>query len=237
MLAWLFPLSPLSVLSFLTPTVLFLQEEWWDTVAYLMDRRPLPVNVNVFGTLNYEVAAKDPLAFAAQLVPCVCSQSNPWHKLLAAAFDTPLRLPQIAGGLNVSIALDKETLQPDCLGKKGQLPLCMHQFKRTFATTRIAKAPMDELQVYPGSRHVIVAIDDQYYTFDGIREDGSALSVADVLVQVQRIWSHANATRTASAKEPAMGTLTYDDRDAWAEAREHLLTNKTNSRSLLTIER
>lgn len=92
MLAWLFsPSPPLRALLSHT-TVLLLQEEWWDTVAYLMDRRPLPVNVNVFGTLNYEVAAKDPLAFAAQLVPCGYSPEQSMAQTLRGCVDTPLRL-------------------------------------------------------------------------------------------------------------------------------------------------
>ena len=86
-------------------------------------------------------------------------------------------------------------MQPDCIGRKGQLPLCMFQYKRIFATTRIPKEGQDELKVYNGSRHVAVVVDSVFYTFDAIREDGSVMPPADIRLQLLRIWKMANRDR------------------------------------------
>ena len=40
-----------------------------------------------------------------------------------------------------------------------------------------------------------------------------------------------------SIRDPGMARMTYDGRDEWAAAREHLLTNPVNARSLRTIEK
>ena len=132
--------------------------------------------------------------------------------------------------------IEDNTLQPDCIGRKGQLPLCMYQYKRIFATTRIPKEGQDELKVYDGSRHMVVVVDGVFYTFDAVREDGSVLDPSSIRLQLVRIWKMANRD-AETIRDPGMGRMTYEGRDEWAAAREHMLTNPTNARSLRTIER
>lgn len=185
-------------------------EEMWDTLAYFRDRNPLPCNVNVFGTVFASVEPfTDHLSGAALI---------------------------IHGCLLVKNKIEDNTLQPDCIGRKGQLPLCMYQYKRIFATTRIPKEGQDELKVYDGSRHMVVVVDGVFYTFDAVREDGSVLDPSSIRLQLVRIWKMANRD-AETIRDPGMGRMTYEGRDEWAAAREHMLTNPTNARSLRTIER
>ena len=132
--------------------------------------------------------------------------------------------------------IEDNTLQPDFIGRKGQLPLCMYQYKRIFATTSIPKEGQDELKVYDGSRHMVVVVDGVFYTFDAVREDGSVLDPSSIRLQLVRIWKMANRD-AETIRDPGMGRMTYEGRDEWAAAREHMLTNPTNARSLRTIER
>lgn len=174
---------------------------------------------------------------------------------------------QIYGALRVKTAIEDETLQPDCIGRRGQLPLCMFQYKRIFGTTRIPKETQDELVVYEGQRHVTIVVDGVFYSFDAVQQDGSILPVVDIHQQLLRIWKMANRDKYVvdcgcvrtfhtvrrvfwrwmvsgcvrlcrdTLRDPGMARMTYDGRDEWAAAREHMLTNPVNARSLRTIER
>ena len=131
-------------------------EEWWDNLAYLSMREPLPCGTNIFGTLLDTTPHPRPLTRAASLVHAACR----FHLALAA-----------------------DRICPDSLDTKGNIPLCdlaptrtqdrcacilklnrtflalltgMFQFSRLFASTRVPGDPRDEFVTTAGSRHIAV---------------------------------------------------------------------------------
>lgn len=86
----------------------------------------------------------------------------------------------------------------------------MHQYQRVYGVSRVPGKGSDVMSVTPGSRHVAVMVDGQFYAFDAIRRDGSVLSVADMLVQLKAVAGMAAAAKASghSSKAPRIGTLT-----------------------------
>ena len=107
--------------------------------------------------------------------------------------------------------IDDGTMPADVIGRGDKAtPLCMHQYNRVFGVSRVPGKGSDVMSVTPGSRHVAVMVDGQFYAFDAIRRDGGVLSVADMLVQLKAIAGMAAEAKASgqSATAPRIGTLT-----------------------------
>ncbi|XP_054722651.1 carnitine O-palmitoyltransferase 2, mitochondrial-like [Uloborus diversus] len=96
-------------------------------------------------------------------------------------------------------------------------PLDMSQFNNLFNSTRIPRVGKDEIQVFPEARHVIVLRNGHFYTFDVLDGDGNIMPPA-------YIFSLMSYILTDSCPPPShpISYLTTENRDTWAEARNHL---------------
>jgi hypothetical protein len=54
-------------------------------------------------------------------------------------------------------------------------PLCMDQYRRIFATTRIPNVPFDQVVTFDGSRHVVVMCHNQFFEMQVIDEQDQAV--------------------------------------------------------------
>ncbi|CAE6483809.1 unnamed protein product [Rhizoctonia solani] len=116
-------------------------------------------------------------------------------------------------------------LEPD----KAKVPLCMSSYKWLFNSTRYPVKPSDTAEKFDSAtnNHVVFVRKNRFYEVDV-----TGLSTADLAAQVQRIIDTAGS-------EPAaypVGALTSENRDTWADAREHLIKNPKNAESLKRID-
>lgn len=98
--------------------------------------------------------------------------------------------------------------------------------------TRLPKLPTDELVFSPHphpATHITVVANDHFYNLRVI-VDGEGVSVADLEAQ---IWAIADDA-AARGQGEGVSALSGDGRDAWTNAREHLLTLDPVNRATLT---
>ncbi|KAJ9106369.1 hypothetical protein QFC21_001515 [Naganishia friedmannii] len=120
-----------------------------------------------------------------------------------------------------------ERLEPEKV--KGK-PLCTESYKQMFGATRIPTTPADTAVVYPGEQaeHVIVMRKNRFFKLD--TKGRSASDLAKALTEIkQKADSQGEAL--------PIGALTADSRDAWTEARRHLLSvSPKNVEAIQAIE-
>ncbi|KAF8755048.1 Acyltransferase ChoActase COT CPT [Rhizoctonia solani] len=113
--------------------------------------------------------------------------------------------------------------------EKAKTPLCMSSYKWLFNAARYPVKPSDTADKFDPTtnNHVVFVRKNRFYEVDV-----TGLSTADLTAQVQRIID-------AAGPEPAaypVGALTSENRDNWADAREHLVKNPQNAESLKRID-
>ncbi|KAF8746661.1 Acyltransferase ChoActase COT CPT, partial [Rhizoctonia solani] len=113
--------------------------------------------------------------------------------------------------------------------EKAKTPLCMSSYKWLFNAARYPVKPSDTADKFDPAtnNHVVFVRKNRFYEVDV-----TGLSTADLTAQVQRIID-------AAGPEPAaypVGALTSENRDNWADAREHLVKNPQNAESLKRID-
>ncbi|KAG9084853.1 Carnitine O-acetyltransferase mitochondrial [Ceratobasidium sp. 370] len=117
-------------------------------------------------------------------------------------------------------------LEPE---KARTTPLCMSSYKWLFNSSRHPVKPSDTATKFDPTtnNHIVFIRKNRFFEFDV-----AGLSTADLTSQIQRIIDAAGA-------EPAaypVGALTSENRDTWADAREHLIRNPNNAEALKRIE-
>ncbi|KAG8779386.1 Carnitine O-acetyltransferase mitochondrial [Ceratobasidium sp. 428] len=117
-------------------------------------------------------------------------------------------------------------LEPE---KARTTPLCMSSYKWLFNSSRYPVKPSDTAHKFDPStnNHIVFIRKNKFYEFDV-----TGLSTADLTSQIQRIIDSAGAE---SAEYP-VGALTSENRDTWADARDHLVKNPKNAEALKRIE-
>lgn len=145
----------------------------------------------------------------------------------------------IHSALRFKSLIDQEELEAEAL--KGQ-PLCMMQYKRLFASTRVPRREMDELrspcsQENPTSnsaKHIAVFYGGQMFAMDVLSDAGEPRSSEELARDLNAIRCMG---READGKEQDVGILTTMNRDEWADARDILCrTHPQNEASLGVIE-
>jgi len=179
-------------------------DKWWVNYAYLAYREPLPINLNVhlLVTSQYRVSRETRAGF-------LCATM-----------------------LKYKDQLDQGTIRPQTVPRYGNLPLCMDQYRRLFSCTRIPHEGMDELVVYPQSRHLVVICNDHFYKINAY-PNGQHLSEQELRVSFEWIVSEA------SQLEPGVpvGILTAQNRDLWAQMRLKLQNlSPINQETLEAVE-
>lgn len=110
----------------------------------------------------------------------------------------------------------------------GAYPLDMSQYKNLFQSTRVPGIGEDSLQVFPDSKHIIVQRGSDFFKFDVLKADGTAVADAEILAQIDAILA-----TPANVTSNGLGLMTTLGRDEWASARAHLIASGSNNAASL----
>ncbi|ORX80380.1 acyltransferase ChoActase/COT/CPT [Basidiobolus meristosporus CBS 931.73] len=193
-------------------------EDWWIRKAYLEWRAPLLVNSNWF------------LQFTEDINQSKVPREDPNGGFTKIQVKRAAHL--INKFLDYKELIDSERLPPES-NRLGNL--CMNQYRCMFGVCRIPKRGCDEV-VYHHSehpQHIILLLKDQIYEFAVFDQSKNRITDGDI---EKKLWEAIEDVQR-TAMQPSVGVLTSDDRDNWADAREHLLSiDPTNRASLARIQ-
>ncbi|CAK1603225.1 unnamed protein product [Parnassius mnemosyne] len=147
---------------------------------------------------------------------------NSQHEQLQYAAKTLL------AALDYKALIDEDKIPVEMMGKS---PLDMAQYKKIFGTCRIPGEKRDKLS-FNDSKYVTICHNNHIFHVDLWGDDNKRLS-EDQIVQALKKVIELSATATSEA----IGVLTSDNRDNWAEAYQALCKDQVNKRSLLDVER
>ena len=186
-------------------------EKTWDTLAYLSDRVPLPLNVNCMGTL----------------FECTGTNYPTWR--CGAVLHGLLRFDQ---------SIRNGTLSPESLDGKGKTPLCMYQYSRLFRHSRVPTTPtQDEWINYTESKHICVNVNHRWYQFTVIQKDGTLLTASECVRELDIIKRLAQEDDNNNVYNPNLCSMTCGNRTDWHYNRLALSdSNSTACTTLLQIE-
>ncbi|KAF4446466.1 carnitine O-acetyltransferase [Fusarium austroafricanum] len=124
--------------------------------------------------------------------------------------------------------VDAGTLEPEYMKK---LPICMDSYQWMFNASRVAAKPADyPVKFSPDqNKHIIAIRKNQFFKIQH-EVDGKQLNTSELEQQFKRVYEIAQ-------RVPAVGALTSENRDVWAEARDILIkANPKNKYALEAIE-
>ncbi|KAJ9579432.1 hypothetical protein L9F63_024456 [Diploptera punctata] len=204
----------------------YISEPWFD--KYLRDRVPLPINYNpqvVF------VNDKRP-EYNNQLVRStnMLISSLRFMKSMRAGILEPEVFHLNPKKSDTDLFRTVTRLLPSSVSWYGAFlfkayPLDMSQYGQLFSTARIPKIGKDLLFHDKSAKHMVLMRRGHFYVFDVLDRDGNILPPSDILACMKFILDD-----TAPPAEFPIGILTTENRDIWAQAREHLEStgNKEN---------
>lgn len=210
---------------------------WWLDM-YLTDRQPLVINYNPQIKLKADpVAAKN--AQSQRAASLIASTVRVFRTLRDGQLEPDIFHTKPARSktpaFNTFCRLLPESVSFYGAAALGAYPLDMSQYQNLFASTRLPRAGRDELLRSPDARHVVVQRGAQFFQFDVLRADGSAVPDEQILANIEAILAQPLVVGTAEA--PGAGLLTTLDRNVWAKEREHLTqTSAVNKASLDAID-
>ncbi|XP_029016060.1 carnitine O-acetyltransferase-like isoform X1 [Betta splendens] len=182
--------------------------EWWMQTAYLDCRMPVAVYTSpgvVLPRMHFQ-DRQGQMRFAAKL---------------------------IAGVLEFKKMIDTKTLPIEYLSGK---PLCMDQYYQILSSCRIPGPKRDTVVNHAIGKtpptHITVVHNFQFFVLDVYNSDGSALTVDQIYMQLEKIWNSSLQTN----KEP-IGILTSQHRNTWGKAYNNLIKDKTNKESVRAIQK
>lgn len=185
----------------------YIEDFWYE--AYLNHRSSVVLNVNPFFVLE-----DDPTP----------SRNNQISR--AASL--------VLGSLKFINALRKGTLEPDMW--RGDMALCMNQYKSLFGCARMPTASKDEAFVDDKSKHIVVMCRNQFYWFDVIWEDGvTAITERELVNNLKAIKENAMQATDIEAASQAIGVLTTEHRANWAKLRQNLVIKNAESLAVVRL--
>ncbi|KAK2044041.1 choline/Carnitine O-acyltransferase [Colletotrichum somersetense] len=124
--------------------------------------------------------------------------------------------------------VDDGTLEPEYMKK---LPICMDSYKWMFNTSRVAAKPVDYPVKFSHKDHKYIIAIRKNQIFKILHEvDGKQLNASELEQQFNKVYELAQ-------RVPAVGALTSENRDVWADAREILLkASPKNAAALEVVE-
>ncbi|XP_052833401.1 carnitine O-palmitoyltransferase 1, liver isoform [Octopus bimaculoides] len=183
--------------------------DWWEKYIYLMGRNPLAINSNYY-TLDHSVwkpTEKQVVRAAATL-----------HEFMV-----------------FKQKLDREEIKPLLI--RNTIPICMSQYERLFATTRIPGEEIDTLVHTESSKHIAILRRGLIYKLNMYDIDGKLLSAASLQKQLEWIIDHADQHQNSySEAAKSIPAFTGIERKTWAKVRETFFSDGINKESLQTIE-
>jgi len=140
----------------------------------------------------------------------------------------------VGSALRFYLKVANNTLPADT---EKKTPLCMTQYGRVFATTRIPHPTRDAVYSWTGVRHIVVLRKCQFFHLQVISPDGQVAAEAQIQNHLEAIIREADQPG-ADQSYPAIGALTSEDRDRWSSTRQELVRlHSTNVASLEAIDR
>ncbi|KJK83397.1 Carnitine O-acetyltransferase [Metarhizium anisopliae BRIP 53293] len=124
--------------------------------------------------------------------------------------------------------VDNGSLEPEYMKK---LPICMDSYKWMFNATRIAARPADyPAKFSPSENKHIIAIRKNQFFLISHEIGGKQLNSTELERQFNKVYQ-------AAQRVPAVGALTSENRDVWADARDLLAqTSAKNKDALRAID-
>eukprot|EP00164_Ancoracysta_twista_P002396 GFYU01003174.1.p1 GENE.GFYU01003174.1~~GFYU01003174.1.p1 ORF type:complete len:660 (-),score=214.07 GFYU01003174.1:117-2096(-) len=213
----------------------YIAASWYD--VYLKSRDPLPINFNphlAFKDFEQE-ERNEQCNRAAELIFSSLRFMKTIHanKLEPEIFHTKPHVTKREDWLRF-IQMCPEFMASYPNLAMGAYPLDMSQYPRLFRSTRVPHLDRDLLVSHPDTRHVVVMCKNQFFKVDVLDENMRIIpshAITGALKQVVDL-----ATAGAQNNDPAVGVLTAENRDTWADARRHLEVSKVNAESLKTID-
>lgn len=181
--------------------------DWWLENAYLKYRMPVVVYSN------------PGMAFERQTFKSKEDQLK--HAALL-----------MAGALDFKTLIDRQLLVPETMGAS---PLDMSQYQKIFSTCRVPHPVCDKLETYllssnPPS-HVLVIHNNQFFVVNAYDARGTPYDERQLFSQLLQV------VEMSKTPGPAVGILTTEHRDVWAEAFRRLCQNPKNEASVEAIKR
>jgi carnitine O-acetyltransferase len=124
--------------------------------------------------------------------------------------------------------VDNGSLEPEYMKK---LPMAMSSYEYMFNFSRVPKKPSDTGVKYPfkDNQHIIAIRKNQFWKIPH-EINGKQLNTSELELQFKRIYEKAE-------KAPAVGSLTSQNRDVWAEVYPNLkAASNVNAASIKDIE-
>ncbi|KAI9833725.1 MAG: Carnitine O-acetyltransferase mitochondrial [Thelocarpon superellum] len=122
--------------------------------------------------------------------------------------------------------VDQGTLEPEYMKK---LPISMDSYKYMFNACRIPERGMDYPVKYPHEEHKHLLVLRKNQFFKVMHESGGQqLNTSELEQQFRRVYETAE-------KAPAVGLLTSENRDIWADARRSLLEASPANKATLEL--
>eukprot|EP00123_Amoebidium_parasiticum_P014942 comp22712_c0_seq1/m.35267 comp22712_c0_seq1/g.35267 ORF comp22712_c0_seq1/g.35267 comp22712_c0_seq1/m.35267 type:complete len:659 (-) comp22712_c0_seq1:615-2591(-) len=210
----------------------YITKAWFD--MYLEGRYPLPANSNPYIAWHMD---PNPAKNSQDIRTAILVRSSlRFYKSLKAGLLKPDLYHMNPKKTDNDKFLSRAKWIPSPLRwvyayMNGVFPLDMSQYGRLFQSTRIPRKGKDELFTDNSARHVAVMRRNRVYTFDVLKEDGGIVSTEEVLANIRGVLAD-----NRPPEQFALGALTTDDRDAWAEARTSLEQDPTNAHSLKALD-
>ena len=198
----------------------YISEPWFD--MYLRDRAPLPVNYNPL-----LVFIDDPKKeYNSQIVRIsnLLISSLRFMKSLRRSILEPEVFHLNPKKSDTPLFRSVTRMLPSSISWYGAylfnaFPLDMSQYEGLFNATRIPKRGKDQILRDPTAHHVLVMRNGNFFVFDVLDSNGSILDPTHIASCLQEILNDCSAVN----KFP-VGVLTTENRDIWADAREHLIS-------------
>ncbi|RMX67965.1 hypothetical protein DD238_000548 [Peronospora effusa] len=182
--------------------------EWWNTLGYLQVRDPVVFNVSYFFHFADSVHA---------------AQRSNVGRAAALLRGSVLFAHQVADG----------SLEPEQIGLK-KTPVCATAYKYMFNACRIPRRKQDSYRIYDPKTHThaVIMRHNKFFKLELLDpRTRDPLGFEALCFQLARILD------VAGAKESALGALTSQNRDVWADARKELIrASPKNEESLRAIE-
>jgi carnitine O-palmitoyltransferase 1 len=182
--------------------------DWWEKYVYLMSRIPVAINSNYY-VLDH--ASWTPTTRQTSRAANIIYRYVSWKQMI-----------------------DNESLAP--LVIRNTVPLCMAQYEKLFATTRIPGVEFDELVRYK-SKHIIVMCKGLYYKLDVYDTKCCQLSPQSLQKQLDWIVADTDIHLTEySESSRSLAVLTALNRSDWAQTRCKFFSTGVNKESLDVLE-
>jgi carnitine O-acetyltransferase len=124
--------------------------------------------------------------------------------------------------------VDSGTLEPEYMKK---LPICMDSYQWMFNASRVAAKPVDHPVKFSHKehKHIVAVRKNQFFKIQH-EVAGQQLNTSELEQQFRKVYESAQ-------RVPAVGALTSENRDIWAEARVTLLdAHPKNAAAVEAIE-